>query len=186
MLGEGASHALDAPASLKGHRTLFFGVPLRTKRGKEVLPQIQGVVNRLEAAGFPVQRYHADRAQELRSAALVAWLKHQGVHATWTAGESPAGNRAELAVQNLKGFVRKLLFIGKIGKEFWPLALAHASERNWTNFCESLGVPQPPLLPFGLRVHARRRTRTGFQARWEARTVEGCYLGHAPNTPGDW
>ena len=184
VLGEGAPNALDAPASLKGHRTLFFGVPLRTKRGKEVLPQIQGVVHRLEAAGFPVQRYHADRAQELRSAALVAWLKHQGVHATWTAGESPAGNRAELAVQNLKGFVRKLLFIGKLGKEFWPLALAHASERNWTNFCESLGVPQPPLLPFGLRVHARRRTRTGFQAQWEARTVEGCYLGHAPNTPG--
>ncbi|CAE7837355.1 RE1 [Symbiodinium sp. CCMP2592] len=43
--------------------------------------------------------------------------------------ESPAGNRAELAIQNLKGFVRK-------------------------------------------------RTRTGFDAQWEPRTVQGIYVGH--------
>ena len=72
-------------------------MPLRTKQGKEVLPQVQGVINRLEAAGFPVHRYHSDRAKELRSAALINWLKNQAIHPTWTAGESPAGNRAELA-----------------------------------------------------------------------------------------
>ncbi|CAE7242542.1 RE1, partial [Symbiodinium necroappetens] len=47
---------------------------------------------RLEATGFPVQRYHADRAQELR---------------------------AELAVQQLKAFVRKLLFVAELGKGYW-------------------------------------------------------------------
>ena len=118
------------------------------------------MINKLEATGFPVHRYHADRAQELRSAALVAWLKEQGIYPTWTAGESPAGNRAELAVQQLKGFVRKLLFVAELGKLYWPLALLHASARNWLTFCEGVGVPQVPLLPFGLRVHARRRTRS--------------------------
>ena len=159
-------------------------MPLRSKHAREILPHVQGVVNKLEATGFPVQRYHADRAQELRSAALVTWLKGQGIHPTWTAGESPAGNRAELAVQQLKAFVRKLLFVAELDKGYWPLALMHASARNWLTFCESLGVPQVPMLPFGLGVHARRRTRTGYQAQWESRTVEGRYLGHAPSTPG--
>ena len=84
------------------YRTLFLGVPLRSKKGREVLLQVQGLVNRLESAGFPVQRYHADRAKELRSASLIAWLKGRGIHCTWTAGESPAGNRAELSVQGLR------------------------------------------------------------------------------------
>ena len=166
------------------YRTLFLGVPLRSKKGREVLLQVQGLVNRLEAAGFPVQRYHADRAKELRSASLVAWLKSRGVHCTWTAGESPAGNRAELSVQSLKGFIRKLLVVSGLDKVFWPLALVHASTRNWINFSESVGIPQPPLLPFGVRIHARKRVRTGYQAQWEPRTVEGKYLGHAPCTPG--
>ncbi|CAE7895136.1 GIP [Symbiodinium microadriaticum] len=136
---------------VKGHRTLFFGVPLRTKRGKEVFPSIQGVINRLEAAGFPVQRFHADRAKELRTTALTSWLKHQGIHPTWTAGESPAGNRAELAVQNLKGFVRKLLCIADLSKSYWPLALHHASTRNWFDFCEVAGKRSPH---FSVRVVA--------------------------------
>ena len=180
----GADAATEAEEFPNGHRTLFFGVPLRSKRGRETFLAIQGVVNRLEASGFPVQRYHADRAKELRTGALIGWLKDKGIHATWTAGESPAGNRAELGVQCLKAFIRKLLFVAHLDKFYWPLALQHASARNWSNFCESLGVPQPPLLPFGLKVHARRRTRTGYQAQWESRTVEGVYMGLAPNTPG--
>ena len=172
----------EAPAAL--YRTLFLGIPLRSKKGREVMLQVQGLVNRLESAGFPVQRYHSDRAKELRSANLIGWLKSRGIHCTWTAGESPAGNRAELSVQGLKGFVRKLLLASGLGKQFWPLALIHASTRNWINFSESLGVPQPQLLPFGVSIHARRRTRSGYAAQWESRTVEGKYLGHAPSTPG--
>ena len=47
-----------------------------------------------------------------------------------------------------------------------------------------MGIPQIPLLPFGLKVHARRRTRTGYSAQWEARTEAGIYVGPAPHTPG--
>ena len=143
-----------------------------------------GVINKLEAAGFPIRRYHSDKAKELRSAALIGWLKGQGIHPTWAAGESPAGNRAELAVQGLKGFVRKLLAVSGLDKIYWPLALQHASTRNWINFNEAVGIPQPVLLPFGVKVHARKRTQSGYAAQWEPRTVEGLYVGHAPSTPG--
>ncbi|CAE7427987.1 GIP [Symbiodinium sp. CCMP2592] len=168
----------------KGYKTLFMGVPIRSKHGREVLPHVQSMINRLEAAGFPVQRFHADRAKELRSHALTTWIKDRGIHGTWTAGESPAGNRAELAVQSLKGFVRKLLVVSGLQKQFWPLALLHGSARNWVNFNEAIGNPQAPLLPFGVKLHARRRRRTGFDSQWESRTVEAIYLGPAPCTPG--
>ena len=67
------------------------------------------MINKLEAAGYPVHRYHSDRAKELRSDALIRWLKERGIYLSSTAGESPAGNRAEIAVQQLKGAVRKIL-----------------------------------------------------------------------------
>ncbi|CAE6948457.1 GIP [Symbiodinium sp. CCMP2592] len=160
-------------------RTLFLGTPLRTKRGKEVLSQVQCLINRLEAHGYPVNRYHSDRAKELRASGF-----DKGIHATWTPGDSPAGNKAELGVQNLKGLVRKLLGIAKLEVGYWPLALSHATERNWVMFGESLGKPQVPLLPFGVKVEARKRFKTGFEAQWQSRSVPGLYLGIAPNTPG--
>ena len=64
---------VEEPPPIKT-RMLCLAVPLRSKKGKKVLGAIQSVVNRLEAFGFPVHRYHADRAQELKSKALVTWL----------------------------------------------------------------------------------------------------------------
>ena len=145
---------------------------------------VQLLINRLEAYGFPVHRYHADRAQELKSRALVNWLKDRGIHGTWTPGDTPAGNRAELAVQQLKGLARKLLFTSKLEPSYWPLAVLHASNRNWSVLCESLGIPQPILLPFGLKMQARQRTKSGFQSHWRERTVTGIHVGQALDTPG--
>ena len=173
----------ESPAKSK-HLTLFIGVPLRSKKGREVYPQVQGVINKLEAAGYPVHRYHSDRAKEQRSDALIRWLKERGIYLSSTAGESPAGNRAEIAVQQLKGAVRKLLVASRLDKQYWPLALLHASTRFWIRFNETLGIVQPHLLPFGMRLMARKRMRSGYDAQWESRTVEGTYVGHAPGTPG--
>ena len=142
------------------------------------------MINRLESYGFPVHRYHADRAKELRTHTLVSWLRDRGIHPTWTRGDAPAGNKAELAVQNLKGFVRKLLHLAELPVTLWPLALNHASRRNWVMLCEAVGIPQPSLLPFGVKLQARQRLRTGFDAQWSTRTIEALYLGHAPDTPG--
>ena len=173
----------DGPTKSK-HLTLFIGIPLRSKKGREVYPQVQGVINKLEAAGFPVHRYHSDRAKELRSDAVMRWIKERGIHPSSTAGESPAGNRAEIAVQQLKGMVRKLLGASRLDKQFWPLALMHASTRFWIRFNETLGIGQPNLLPFGMRIMARKRMRSGYETQWESRTQEGVYVGHAPSTPG--
>ena len=104
-------------------RTLFLGVPLRTKGGKEVMTQVQSVVNRLEAFGFPVHRYFSDRAKELRSHALIQWLRDRGVHPAFTAGEDPAGNKSEIGVKHLKQDARKLLRAAGLSSEFWPLAV---------------------------------------------------------------
>ena len=60
----------------------------------------------------------------------------------------------------------------------------HASSRHWALMAESLGIVQPALLPFGMVLHARRRFTTGYQSHWRERTVQGQYLGLAPNTPG--
>ena len=173
----------DGPTKSK-HLTLFIGIPLRSKKGREVYPQVQGVINKLEAAGFPVHRYHSDRAKELRSDAVMRWIKERGIHPSSTAGESPAGNRAEIAVQQLKGMVRKLLGASRLDKQFWPLALMHASTRFWIRFNETLGIGQPNLLPFGMRIMARKRMRSGYETQWESRTQQGVYVGHAPSTPG--
>ncbi|CAE7831874.1 RE1 [Symbiodinium sp. CCMP2592] len=91
------------------HYTLFMGVPVRSKHAKEILPNVQAMINRLEASGFPVQRYHCDRAQELKSAALLSWLKHQGIYTTFTAGECPAGNREDCGLKGKRAVDR---FIG--------------------------------------------------------------------------
>ena len=174
----------EFPKELGGRCNLFMGVPLRTKGGKEVLGHVQSMINRLETQGYPVHRYHADRAQELRSGALVGWLREKGISPSWTPGEAPAGNHAELAVQNLKAGIRKLLLSSMLQKQWWPLALLHISTRNWIGFAEAAGISQPPLLAFGTAVEARKRTKTGFAHQWQARTVQGLYVGQAPSTPG--
>ena len=163
-------------------RMLCIGAPLRSKKGREVCAAVQAMVNRLEAFGFPVHRYHADRAQELKSKQLVAWLRDKGVHTTWTPGDTPAGNRAEVAVQQLQS--RKLLLAAALPVEFWPLALLHASNRHWMGLARDLGITQPVLLPFGLGLHARKRQTTGYGSHWVTRTLSGKYLGQAPSTPG--
>ena len=165
-------------------RTLFLGTPLRTRNGKEALGAVQALINRLEASGFPVHRYHSDSAKELRSKDLVAWLRDQGIHHTWTPGENPAGNKAELAVQQLKAAGRKLLATAALTHDLWPFAVCHASNRNWVQVSELLGLPVVHLLPFGLSVQARRRLKHTDRSSWSVKTLPGQYLGQAPHTPG--
>ena len=172
------------PPSAVVYRTLCTGVPIRSKTGKEVMGAVQALINRLEAYGYPVHRYHADRAQELKSRLLVSWLRSRGIHTTWTPGDTPAGNKAEIAVQRLKCLARKLLFGARLPVEYWPYAILHASNRHWVALADELGIVQPLLLPFGLELQARKRTKTGYGSHWVTRTVPGKYLGQAPNTPG--
>ena len=160
-------------------RTLFMGVPLRSRKGRESLGAVQALINRLEAFGFPVHRYHSDRAKELRSRDLVAWLRSQGIHHTWTPGKTPAGNKAELAVQQIKSASRKLLAIVGLGHE-WPFAVHHVSNRRKPWGC--------PLCIFFRLVSQCMRvvvssTRISLVGR-HALSLPGVYRGQAPDTPG--
>ena len=87
-------------------------------------------------------------------------------------------------MQQLKGLTRKLLAAASLPAEFWPLAVLHGSVRSWVSPCQDLGVPQPVLLPFGMKIEAGQRTATGYQSHWRPRTISGFYLGQAPHTPG--
>ncbi|CAE7781653.1 RE1 [Symbiodinium sp. CCMP2592] len=149
-----------------------------------VMGQVQALVNRLESFGYPVHRYFADRAKELRSHSLIQWFRERGVHASFTAGEDPAGNKAEVGVQHLKQDARKLLRVADLPTEFWPFAVLHVSQRNFVQLAEALGVGQAVLLPFGTLLHARKRLKTGHKKHWEARTVPGKYLGVATDCAG--
>ncbi|CAE7377945.1 TY4B-J [Symbiodinium microadriaticum] len=179
---DGTNVAAGEPKVLT--KTLFLGIPLRSKGGKEVMGQIQALVNRLESYGFPVHRYFSDRAKELRTQPLIQWLRERGIHAAFTAGEDPAGNKAEVVVQHLKQDARKLLRVASLPVEFWPFAVLHASQRNFVQLAETLGIGQAVLLPFGTVLHARRRLKTGHKKHWEARTVPGRYLGVATDCAG--
>ena len=96
----------------------------------------------------------------------------------------PSGNKAELGVQQLKEATRKLLITSKVPNDLWPLAVLHASNRNWLLMCEALGAPTLSLLPFGQVLHARKRLKHADKSSWGPRTVRGKYLGQAPSTPG--
>ena len=174
----------SAEPELVQTKTMFLGVPLRTKKASEVMPAVQSIICRLETSGYPVNRYFADRAQELRSSALVAWLRSYGVSASWTAGEDPASNKAELAVQYLKGTTRKLLLASGLPASLWPLAVLHAGRRSWINVSQAFGLYQPSLLPFGQPVQAKRRYKIGAGTAWQDRTIKGIYVGQAPDTAG--
>ncbi|CAE7239804.1 RE2 [Symbiodinium natans] len=139
---------------------------------------------RLESFGYPVHRYFADRAKELRSHALIQWLRERGIRASFTAGEDPAGNKAEASVQRLKQDARKLLRVADLPIEFWPFAILHASQRHFVQMAEALGVGQAVLLPFGVWLHARKRLKSGHKKHWETRTVPGKYLGVATDCAG--
>ena len=148
------------------------------------MAQVQALVNRLETAGFPIHKYFSDRAKELRSHALIGWFRHKGIHPESTSGEDPAGNKAEVAVKHLKQDARKLLRAADLPTGCWPLAIMHASRRNFVQLCEQLHLPQPALIQFGTKLHARKRLKTGHKKHWEPRTFEATYVGVAPDCAG--
>ena len=53
--------------------------------------------------------------------------------------------------------------------ELWPFAVHHASNHNWAQMSELLGMPLVHLLPFGLKVQARRRLQHADKSSWHGR-----------------
>ena len=104
----------------------------------------------------------------------------KGTHATWTAGESPAGQESGTCCSGHK----RLLAIAGLSADYWRLALQHGVQRFWIQFCADLGVDLSPLIPFGTQLLARSRARSGDSEQWRSRTLPGKYLGQARDTSG--
>ncbi|CAE7595187.1 unnamed protein product [Symbiodinium sp. KB8] len=83
--------------------TLYFCVPVNSKKSLHVLPALQQMVIDIRGLGYPVTRIHSDRGGELRSNAIKRWVLSQGILRTTSTGSEPAENGvAEAGVRFLK------------------------------------------------------------------------------------
>ena len=109
-------------------RVFRMVLPLPSKRPKEIIKAVSELVMRLRADGHCVHRVHTDRGKEFMGA-FPAWVMNRGFVLSRTAGEDPRANgRAEVAVQYVKGMIRKALHEAQCDAEQWPLAARFVNE----------------------------------------------------------
>ena len=70
--------------------TLYFCIPVNSKKALHVLPALQQMVVDIRALGYPVTRIHSDRGGELRGNAVKRWVLGQGILRTTSTGSEPA------------------------------------------------------------------------------------------------
>ena len=156
---------------------LYFVKPLKGKSSKHIKMAIQEVVLQLRQENLPVVRIHADRAHEMRSAALHEWALTNGILLTRTEGQSPQGNgTAERAVRYLKGQARKLLRTAGLDTSFWATAMLTAAHHQREG-CLRPEDYRPPC-PYGTKVAIKHKIygqggRLDLLPRW----MKGIYLG---------
>ena len=134
------------------YQVLRFAVPLRSRRAAEVNLKVRQLYLQIRAEGFPVWRFHSDRARELCNSRLRSWLAERGVIVTTGEAQSPQQNgRAESTVRFVKTEAKCLLTAARLGKENWPLAMRYATHRQRL---KALGKEED-LPQFGCPVHVR-------------------------------
>ncbi|CAE7522934.1 GIP [Symbiodinium sp. CCMP2592] len=114
---------------------LYFVKPLKSKDGKAVMTAIQEIILQLKQENLPVTQVNSDRAHEMRSPALRAWMLDNGIWLTRTEGQAPeSSGSAERAVRFLKR---------RLGTAHWDTAMEAAAHRQ----CEERLRPEDPQLP---------------------------------------
>ena len=94
-------------------------VPLKSKKGQEVLEATQELTIRLEREELIVRRLLTDRGTEFTTKALVSWCRSKGIYKTTTeVGDGKSNGRAELAAGIFKRLGRTLLRCADIPREF--------------------------------------------------------------------
>ena len=157
------------------YQVLRFAVPLRSRRAAEVNLKVRQLYLQIRAEGFPVWRFHSDRARELCNSRLRTWLAERGVIVTTGEAQSPQQNgRAESTVRFVKTEAKCLLTAARLGKENWPMAMRYATYRQRL---KALGKEED-LPQVGCPVHVRTKIygkaeRYDMDVRWR----EGIYLG---------
>ena len=109
-------------------RVFRMTLPMPSKNTSETIKAAMEIVMRLKADGFEVQRTHTDRGKEFRGK-FQSWAMKRGLVVTRTAGDDPTPNgRAEVAVQFVKGMLRKALHQAGAEADFWSLASRYVNE----------------------------------------------------------
>ncbi|CAE7467813.1 RE1 [Symbiodinium necroappetens] len=157
-------------------QVLQYAIPLVTRRSSEVNAAIRTMILKIKAEGFPVVRCHSDRARELTSDSLRAWLVERDILPTTGEGQAPQQNgRAEAVVKGLKG-----RHASGLPRQLWPMAMTYAAFAQR----ETAFNRQKSLLPFGTPTHIRTKVYgAGGKHDLELRWAKGRYVGPAQDIP---
>ena len=173
-----AWHKLVHDAQQVGVRNLTFVETLPSRAVSHVLPALARIRARLCALGLPLLRLHCDRARELCSEAIRKWTLDRGIITTLTTGSTfKANGRVENEVGSIKRAVRTLVSAKICPLESWPLAARHVAERRLRLQLQSVGWPSAPLLKFGTRAFALRKSWHERYFPWRDTREEVIVLG---------
>ena len=160
---------------------LPFAIPLRSKRGPEVLGAVKAVEAQLAALGCQVARVHSDAGLEFCNEQFRAWCRERGFHKTHTGGDRFKSNpHAESLIGILKGCARTLMQDAGVGQDHWPYAVRHAARQRFCRLVQHVGWKMPPVVPFGAQVHVRQRSwNLDRGGDWRPRVVKATVLAPA-------
>ena len=154
-------------------QTFSMAAPTRSKKGHDVVRASAQIVARLRSLQIPINRVHTDRGTEFCGKVFQDWVHRRDFFHTTTAGDEPASNaRAENELKIIKGRARTLMRTARCPNTMWPLAVRYASEERFRRQLQSVGVPTPPMLPFGLRAFAKQKAWQNRSAAWRSPMTE--------------
>ena len=171
-------HRLIDEATNVGVKNLTFVEVLHSRAVGEVLPALARIHARLQALGLPLLRLHCDRARELVAAPIRRWTLDRGVITTLTSGSSYKSNgRVEAEVGATKRGVKTLISAGLCPSDHWPLAARHIGERRLRNQLRAVGWPASPMLRFGSKAFALRKSWQERYTHWRDAREEVIIMG---------
>ena len=163
------------------NKVLRFVVPLKSRKGPQILAGLQEVVTECGRLGFPVKVVHTDRAKELMSKAVMDWLQSKLIQPSFTQGDDPKSNGlAERLVGWVKARARLHLASSGLGVEQWPSAMEFACAEHRHRLLQLPGkIPR-----FGQKVVFKSKHPTGKSKRPFVRWEHAVYLCPTQRTEG--
>ncbi|OLP97725.1 Copia protein [Symbiodinium microadriaticum] len=163
------------------NKVLRFVVPLKSRKGPQILAGLQEIVTECGRLGFPVKVVHTDRAKELMSKAVMDWLQSKLRQPSFTQGDDPKSNGlAERLVGWAKARARLHLASSGLGVEQWPSAMEFACAEHRHRLLQLPGrIPR-----FGQKVIFKSKHPTGKSKRPFVRWEHAIYLCPTPRTEG--
>ncbi|CAE7242289.1 GIP, partial [Symbiodinium microadriaticum] len=163
------------------NKVLRFAVPVKSRKGPQILAALQEVVTECNRLGFPVKIAHTDRAKELMSKATVEWLQSKLIQPSFTQGDDPQSNGlAERLVGWVKARARLHLAASGLGVEQWPAAMSFACAEHRNRMLQV----DTKLPRFGQKVVFKSKHPTGRSKRPFIRWEHAVYLCPTPRTEG--